>query len=43
LNLFWKKKLPDDDGGIVNDFKQIFEKFFKIKETYFDKSYFFNL
>ena len=41
--LFWKKKLPDDDGGIVNDFKQIFEKFFKIKETYFDKSkyYFF--
>ena len=39
--LFWKKKLPDDDGGIVNDFKNIFEKFFKIKEIYFDKSKFY--
>jgi hypothetical protein len=39
--LFWKKKLPNDDGGIINDFKNIFEKFFKIKEIYFDKSKFY--
>ena len=43
--LFWKKTLPKDDGGIINDFKKIFEKFFKIKEIYFDKSkyYFFKI
>ena len=43
--LFWKKKLPNDDGGIINDFKKIFEKFFKIKDIYFDKSkyYFFKI
>ena len=43
--LFWKKTLPDDDGGIINDFKKIFEKYFKIKEIYFDKSkfYFFKI
>jgi hypothetical protein len=39
--LFWKKKIPDDDGGIVNDFKKIFEKFFKIKEIYYDESKFY--
>ena len=40
--LFWKNKIIDD-RGIVEDFKKIFEKFFKIKEINYDisKFYFF--
>ena len=43
--LFWKKKLPDDSKGIINDFKKIFEKYFEIKKIYFDESkfYFFKI
>ena len=41
--LFWKNNLPSDDGNIIADFKKIFDKFFKIKNIYFDvsKYYFF--
>ena len=40
--LFWKNKIIDDKG-IVEDFKKIFGKFFKIKEINYDisKFYFF--
>ena len=41
--LFWKSVLPEDDNGIINEFKNIFAKFFKIKTILFDisKFYFF--
>ena len=39
--LFWKNKLPDDDCGIVKDFKEIFQKFFKIKNITYDVSKFY--
>lgn len=39
--LFWKFKLPNDDDGIVNDFKKIFETFFKIKSISYDVSKFY--
>ena len=39
--LFWKKNLPEDDCGIINDFKEIFEKFFKIKNISYDISKFY--
>ena len=39
--LFWKNKLPEDDGGIVEEFKKIFGKFFKIKNIQFDESKFY--
>ena len=41
--LFWKNILPKDDDGIINDFKKIFEIFFKIKSIsyYVSKFYFF--
>jgi hypothetical protein len=39
--LFWKNKLPEDDGGIVEKFKKIFRKFFKIKNIQFDESKFY--
>ena len=39
--LFWKNNLPEDDGGIVNEFKKIFEKFFKIKIISYDVSKFY--
>ena len=43
--LFWKNKLPEDDRGIINDCKKIFEKCFKIKNIFFDvsKFYFFKI
>ena len=39
--LFWKNKLPKDDGGIIDNFKKIFEKFFKIKKINYDESKFY--
>ena len=41
--LFWKYKLPADDKGIINDFKKIFGKYFKIKDICYDisKYYFY--
>ena len=41
--LFWKNRLPEDDGGIVNNFRKIYGKNFEIKEILFDisKFYFF--
>ena len=41
--LFWKNRLPEDDDGIVNNFKKIYGKNFEIKEILFDisKFYFF--
>ena len=41
--LFWKNRLPEDDDGIVKDFKKIYGKNFEIKEIVFDisKFYFF--
>ena len=41
--LFWKNSLPEDDDGIVNNFKKIYGKNFEIKEILFDisKFYFF--
>ena len=43
--LFWKNKLPQDDGGIVNEVKKIYGKFFDIKNIRFDvsKFYFFKI
>ena len=39
--LFWKNNLPEDDGGIVNEFKKIFEQFFEIKNILYDESKFY--
>ena len=39
--LFWKNNLPEDDYGIIKDFKEIFEKFFKIKNISYDISKFY--
>ena len=39
--LFWKKRLPEDDRGIIEDFKKIFGKFFKINNIYFNESKFY--
>ena len=41
--LFWKSNLPKDDNDIINDFKKLFEIYFKIKSITFDisKFYFF--
>ena len=41
--LFWKRNLPKDDNGIINDFESIFGKYFKIKIIEYDisKYYFF--
>ena len=41
--LFWKNITPNIDGGIVDNFKKIYEKNFEIKNIYFDisKFYFF--
>ena len=43
--LFWKNTLPKESEELIEDFKQIFEKFFKIKNIYFDESkfYFFKI
>ena len=43
--LFWKKSLPEDYGGIVHEFEKIFEKFFEIKNIWYDvsKFYFFKI
>ena len=43
--LFWKNTLPKDSEELIDDFKKIFEKFFKIKNIYFDESkfYFFKI
>ena len=43
--LFWKNKLPQDDGEIVNEVKKIYGKFFDIKNIRFDvsKFYFFKI
>ena len=43
--LFWKNNLPSDDGNIIEDFKKIFDKFFKIKKISYDvsKFYFFKI
>ena len=43
--LFWKKNLPEDDGGIVHEFEKIFKKFFEIKSISYDisKFYFFKI
>jgi hypothetical protein len=43
--LFWKNKLPEDDGGIVHEFEKIFKKFFEIKNISYDvsKFYFFKI
>ena len=43
--LFWKNKLPKDDGGIVNEVKKIYGRFFEIKNISFDESkfYFFKI
>jgi len=41
--LFWKHNLPSDDDNIIEEFKKIFDKFFKIKNISYDvsKYYFF--
>ena len=43
--LFWKNKLPKEGEELIDDFKKIFEKFFKIRNIYFDESkfYFFKI
>ena len=43
--LFWKNKLPKDDGGIVNRVKKIYEKLFDIQNIRYDvsKFYFFKI
>ena len=43
--LFWKNNLPSDDGNIIEDFKKMFDKFFKIKGISYDvsKYYFFRI
>ena len=39
--LFWKNNLPKNDGGIINEFKKIYEKFFEIKNISYDVSKFY--
>ena len=39
--LFWKNKLLKDDKGIIDDLKNIFEKYFIIKKIHFDVSKFY--
>lgn len=43
--LFWKNTLPKEGEELIDDFKKIFEKFFKIRNIYFDESkfYFFKI
>ena len=43
--LFWKNLLPENDGGIVNEVKKIYGKFFEIKNIRYDisKFYFFKI
>ena len=43
--LFWKNKLPKDDGGIVNRVKKIYGKLFDIQNIRYDvsKFYFFKI
>ena len=44
--LFWKhNNFPSDDGNIIEEFKKIYEKFFKIKNISYDisKYYFFKI
>ena len=43
--LFWKNLLPEDDGGIVNQVKKIYGKFFEIRNIRYDvsKFYFFKI
>ena len=39
--LFWKNLLPEDDGGIVNEVKKIYGKFFDIQDIRYDESKFY--
>ena len=39
--LFWKNNLPSDDENIIEDFKTLFDKFFKIKSISYDVSKFY--
>lgn len=39
--LFWKKNLPEDDEGIVDNFKKIYENYFEIKNILYDESKFY--
>ena len=39
--LFWKKKIPEEEEEIINDFKKIFEKYFIIKNISYDISKFY--
>lgn len=43
--LFWKNILPENDGGIVNEVKKIYGKFFDIQNIRYDvsKFYFFKV
>ena len=43
--LFWKNKLPEDDGGLVQEVKKIYGKFFEIQNIRYDvsKFYFFKI